>query len=250
MFIGERIYDIKELSLCNYHIHTNFSRCAKPEMVFEDIVAKAKAYGLREIAITDHSNLNDGIDVLADTLELKKRREQLQPGIKVYIGSELSAYGIGKYTENDAVIKELEYHLYSVNHFHMPFWDQPEERTPEGYAVQMIKVMNRLFEDKLADCIAHPFIPWYIRCLGDEDKKAVLDSITDNELGDIMSAGERAECSWELHPSVILAYPPFGRRYFNIGRENGVHFNFATDAHVLWGIETKYIAEDMEKIVR
>lgn len=250
MFLGEKIYDIGELSRCNYHIHTRFSRCAKPEMVLADIVKSAQLYGLREIAITDHSNLNDGIDILADTIELKRQRGELNTELKIYIGSELSAYGVGKYTEDAQTLAELEYHLYSTNHFHLPYWEQPENRTPRGYAEQMLNVLRKLFEDKLADCIAHPFAPRYINSLSEEEKYRVLDSITDNEIGDIMAAGERACCAWEIHPSVILDYPPFGRRYFNIGRENGVHFNFATDAHVLWRIDTKYIAEDMMRVVR
>ena len=41
MFFHEKTYDIDELIRYNMHIHTRFSRCAKPEMVAADIVKTA-----------------------------------------------------------------------------------------------------------------------------------------------------------------------------------------------------------------
>ena len=41
MFIHDKTYDIDELAKYNTHIHTHFSRCAKPEMIVADIVKAA-----------------------------------------------------------------------------------------------------------------------------------------------------------------------------------------------------------------
>ena len=54
MFIHDKTYDIDELAKYNTHIHTHFSRCAKPEMIVADIVKAADAAGLEIIALTDH----------------------------------------------------------------------------------------------------------------------------------------------------------------------------------------------------
>ena len=39
MFIHDKTYDIDELAKYNTHIHTHFSRCAKPEMIVADIAS-------------------------------------------------------------------------------------------------------------------------------------------------------------------------------------------------------------------
>ena len=58
MFFHEKTYDIDELIRYNMHIHTRFSRCAKPEMVAADIVKTAQEAGLEMIALTDHNYIN------------------------------------------------------------------------------------------------------------------------------------------------------------------------------------------------
>ena len=50
MFIHDKTYDIDELAKYNTHIHTHFSRCAKPEMIVAEIVKAADAAGLEIIA--------------------------------------------------------------------------------------------------------------------------------------------------------------------------------------------------------
>ena len=74
MYIHAPCFDLDELARDNLHIHTAFSRCAKPEMTVENIFAEAARIGYRTIALTDH--YNDDIDDAEALRRLETLREQ------------------------------------------------------------------------------------------------------------------------------------------------------------------------------
>ena len=100
MYIHAPCFNLDELARDNLHIHTSFSRCAKPEMTVENIFAEAARIGYRTIALTDH--YNDDIDDEEALRRLETLREQgqkLGEPCRVLYGMELSGYGIGKTLE-------------------------------------------------------------------------------------------------------------------------------------------------------
>ena len=250
MFIFEKTYDIDELMLNNMHTHTKNSLCAKPEMILPDMIKAAEEAGLKTLAITDHSDPRSDIDVLANTLKLKEELKKIETPVRVLIGAETSAYGIGKFADTDELNKALDYRNYSLVHYHLSVWEQPEDRSPRGYAVDMLRSLSALFDAKRADCIAHPFSPNKMKFFSPEEKEIVLSSITDNELGDILEKGEKTGCAWELHQGTVCTFPDFGKRFFNMGKEVGVHFNVGTDAHRLCGISTADFKERLKEILK
>lgn len=250
MFALERTYDFKELVRHNMHTHSVFSKCAKPEMVPEDMAREAERIGLKTLAITDHSDPGDDIDTFAVFKELKRRMAEIRTPVRVLIGAELSAYGVGKYAEPEAVDRALDFASYSHIHYHLDTWDQPEDKSPRGYAEHNLAVLSALFETGRADNIAHPFSPVKMRFFNEEEKAATLDAITDAELGDILEKGEKALCSWEIHTPTFLRFPDFSRRFFNIGKEAGVHFCVGTDAHSLKALDARELLPRLEAVVR
>ena len=244
MFYFERCYDLDELMRRNMHIHTNFSGCAKPEMTLESIVREAERCGLTDIAITDHSDIWMSDHTVATNETLKQQRAALDTPVRIRIGAEMSLYGIGKYDRTPEEIAAMEYRLFAQNHYHLDVWEQPEDRSAQGYANHILACLEGLFKTGYADCVAHPIAPekfGRIRRL--EDPAQILDYFNDNVLGDIMEKGEKAGCAWELHRGCIYLFPEFSRRYYNIGREVGVHFNFAADAHKLEDIDPEPVKE-------
>lgn len=239
MFVLEKTYDFDELVRQNVHTHTVFSKCAKPKMVFEDMVRTAERIGLATLAVTDHSDLDDGIDSYANFLILKERLARIDTPVRVLIGAELSAYGVGKYAEPYEVDKALDFASYSHIHYHLAFWEHPEDRSPRGYAQHELAVLNALFETDRADNIAHPFSPCKMPFFNEEEKAATLAAITENELGDILEKGERARCSWEIHTPTFLRFPEFSRRFWRLGREIGAYFTLGTDAHTLASLDPR-----------
>ena len=250
MFLTEKTYDIDELCRNNMHTHSVFSKCSKPEMVFEDMIKAAESFGLQTLAITDHSDLYDEINSVKNFRTLKKRLEKIDTNVRVIVGAEMSAYGVGKFAEPYRIDKEIDFCNYSCVHYHLDFWHQPKDRSPKGYAQHMIEVMEALFETDRADSIAHPFSPCKMKFFNNAEKEEMLSLITDTQLGDIMQKGENAGCAWELHKSSCLCFPEFYKRFFYVGKEVGVHFSVGTDAHHLKDIDTSDFAESLKSIIK
>ena len=133
MYLREPCFDIDELAKENLHVHTSFSNCAKPEMRIKDIVAKAEELGLSRVAIVDHFNFK-GTPITEKNIADRFVYQLTETKIPFLFGAELSAVGIGKWLETNEVNSALDYRLYAANHYHLSFWEQPEEKTARGYA--------------------------------------------------------------------------------------------------------------------
>lgn len=249
MFLLDRTFDPDELVRHNVHTHSVFSKCSKPEMTLEAMIRAAEEYGLRTIAVTDHSDPGDDIDSYQNYLLLKEKLSRIDTPVRVLLGAELSAYGIGKYAEPYEVDKVLDFASYSHIHYHLDTWDQPADRSPRGYALHNLAVLNALFDTDRADHIAHPFSPCKMPFFDEGQKAETLRCITDNELGDILEKGEEAQVSWEIHTPTFFRFPVFSRRFFCIGREVGAHFALGTDAHTLAALSTEGMAERIRAVL-
>ena len=245
MFLHEKTYDIDELARHNLHIHTRFSGCAKPEMKARDIVLTAEKAGLEMIAMTDHNYIDRQNAVAQQRYDILREIADMDTKVKVYVGAELSAYGIGKFADDIACDKSLDYRLYTTNHFHLKYWEHPENKTPRGYVEHMLAIIDGVIESGRVDCFAHPFMSGYIHAF--DDFKDVTRAYTDNDLGDIMAKANSREIACLINLPAVRKDQDFHRRYFNIGREVGVTFNMGTDAHLLCNVDPKQFAEELKK---
>ena len=250
MFVLERTYDPAELVRHNLHTHSVFSLCAKKEMTLEAMIRRAEEAGLKTLAVTDHSDPGDDIDTYAGFLAYKERLKGIDTPVRVLIGAELSAYGVGKFGEPYEVDKALDLAAYSHIHYHLDSWEHPEDRSPRGYAAHELAVLDALLATDRADHIVHPFSPLKMHFFNEEQKAATLSAITDSELGDILEKGEKARCSWELHTPTLFRFPAFARRFFFLGKEIGVHFAVGTDAHTLSAIAPEGLADRLAETLR
>lgn len=249
MLLLQPCYDLDCLARKNLHIHTCFSSCGKPEMNTVDILAHARAYGLDEIALTDH--YNDDIDAnrfLARIEYLRQSVFKTQGSLKVHIGSELSCYAPGKTLEPQRVRDALDFRLYSCNHYHLNFWGQPEDISPRGYALHSIATVGSLIESGKAHCIAHPFIGRFIKA--HPDRNAVTREIRDNELGELLERSALMGCAWEINAGAVLSDPGFARRFWHLGKEASTVFTFGTDAHRLCDIDPSPRLPELKKILQ
>ena len=243
---SEKRYDLRGLARSNLHVHTQNSLCAKEGMTMENILEEADRCGLDAIAITDHHNSAD-FPVLQNNADLKARADRQGARVRVLYGAELSAYGVGLYLDSPEVNRALDYRLYTCNHYHLDFWEHPEEKTPRAYVEHTLRILRQLFRSGRADCVAHPFIGRFIRCF--EDRTLVTRAITDQELGDIMALADAHGVAWELNTGALLSDPAFARRYFRMGKEVGVRFHLGTDAHRIDQIDTRPLLERLQAIL-
>ena len=253
MYFHEPTYDLDILARQNLHIHALFSGCAKREMVLSDIIKTAENAGLEAIAITDHIYREDQYEGFRQNVkDLREQLSRIDTDIKVYIGGELSAYGVDKYSFKGEEI-ELDYRLWAHNHYHVTGWEQPEDRSPESYKKHMIDTLTNLIKADKADCIAHPFHDSYLtnssKGLVSFEKGSVPNSFTENEIGDLLTLAKQYKTAFELNLNVVPAFPEIYRRMYNIGKEIGAQFNIGTDAHKLENIDTKRFLDEAKKVL-
>ena len=242
MYCHEKTYDLDELARMNLHVHTAFSHCADRAMTLPAIVSEAEKAGLDAIALIDHDNDDrDDATVLAHVQELRRQLGGLETRVRVIIGCELSCYDIGKTLEGDRLRQALDYRAYALNHYHMPFWAQPDEPGPRGYACHMLSMARSLIVSGKADCLVHPLDAGYARNrIGAAAVSQANTAITDREMGELFELAIEHEVAIELNVSGILAADkPQLRRLYDIGRETGVWFNYGNDAHRLPDIATR-----------
>jgi len=211
-------------------------------MTLADILARAKSANLKIIALTDHNH--PGAPLLGDIRCLKNEMEKDDADIKVIFGAELSAYGIGKYSDSEEVNRQIDYRLYACTHYNLDYWEQPRDRSPRGYALHMLAVAHELIKSGRADCIAHPFATAYLKKKF-QDPTVVTRSVTDAELNDILKLGKERGVAWEINTNVIARDKDFMRRYLTFGKSLGVKFYLGTDAHKLDQIDPKgFLSEE------
>lgn len=249
MFLTQGIYDIDELARYNLHIHTCFSGCAKDEMTFENIVRTAEKAGLEMIALCDHIYEREDLPEFIDNCKLlRQKRDELNSSVKVLIGGEFSCYATDDYTLK-GIDLETDYRLYAQNHFHVTGWEQPLDKTPEGYKELTKKMLHNLFKNKAADTIAHPLNGNYLRKKMGWTGDAVGNCWTDEEIADILLEGHNSGCAWEFNTAAMTGDPRLVRKIYNIGKELGVVFTIGTDAHKLENIDTKNFTDELKRIV-
>ncbi|MBR4942141.1 MAG: PHP domain-containing protein [Clostridia bacterium] len=231
----EPIYDLRELSRRNLHIHTCYSRCGNPGMYLPLILAEADRAGLEMIAITDHFNYPDFDLVCLAQCEAQRLIASKTPHkVKVLFGSELSNVDIGKQLELPETNEALDIRLYACNHFSTDGFVAPKEKTARGYAVHLLESAKQLMLSGKADCIAHPLIGMKVTVC---EVPEVGAAMTDNELAELCILSGKTHTALEMNRAAIPNDPALYRRLWNIGRECGAYFHFGSDAHSLEWID-------------
>lgn len=243
----EPVYDLRQLSRRNLHIHTCYSRCGKADMLVPRIIAEADRAGLEMIALTDHFNYFDFDEVcLAQCSAQRHMAQKLSHRVTVLYGAELSNHGIGKQLEHPQTNEALEYRLYACNHFQMEVFEHPEEKTARGYARHLLDATRELMLSGKADCIAHPLIGMRVTVC---DIPEVGMAMTDNELGELCALSGKTHTALEMNRAAILSDPSLYRRLWNLGREAGAYFHFGSDAHSLEWVDPSGYIEELAKLI-
>ncbi|MBE6938456.1 MAG: PHP domain-containing protein [Ruminococcaceae bacterium] len=241
------VYDLRELSRRNLHIHTCYSRCGKADMLVSRVVAEADRAGLEMIAFTDHFNYFDFDGVcLAQCAAQRLMAEKIPHRVKILYGAELSNYDIGKQLELPETNAALDIRLYACNHFQMEVFVHPEDRTARGYALHLLKATKELMLSGKADCVAHPLIGMRVPV---DDIREVGLAMTDSELGDICELSRTTHTALELNRAAIGSDPGLYRRLYNLGREAGAFFHFGSDAHSIEWVDPSGYIGDLERLL-
>lgn len=237
--------ELRALAGWNWHVHTCRSFCAAPEMTPESVLAEADRLGLLGIALVDHHHPGD--PVMAPQLaELAAAVAKTPQRAQALVGAELSACGVDRYAEELSEIREIAFRLYAGNHYHIPGWEHPADRSPLGYKEHTLAILRRLIPSGRAHCIAHPFLGSYLsNCL--EDPLAMTRLIADDELAELFGLARRHGVAWEISPKRLVKDIAFARRFLSVGFASGADFRLGTDAHCLRDINLR---SQVEQLIR
>lgn len=125
MFNSKIESELRAMADRNWHIHTTYSTCARPEMTPERILAAVDRLGLKSVALVDHHHPGES-QLVCNLASLASDVSRRAHQAKVIIGAELSAFGIAQYAESLADIQGIAYRLYACNHYHIQGWEHPD----------------------------------------------------------------------------------------------------------------------------
>jgi len=237
------------LPKCDMHIHTEYLGCAKPEMTIPAILSECARLGMDKIAITDHLNRPDQLDmhkkIVADL-------EDSRPDMDVYFGVELNFMSKdGPLALNEETKRQYGFQ-FTICGIHETYLDQYDLK-------EMIDIQHRhhisTCQDPLVDVLVHPY--WFGR--GEFERKGFppFDSMKPVprsyavELGQV--AAETATAI-EINGGAGLingeGRDEFAREYVEylaIIAEQGPMFTIASDAHRVEGLKD---AEDARNVAQ
>lgn len=228
--------------LHNMHMHSLISKCASQEMTMERIITEAEKAGIQTIGISDHidSPDSDRQNQLLDNFEIL---EQLHPSIDVRIGCETSQLNPGTIAVDKETAQQLDFVLVASNHYHLSRVENPDDKSPSGYAAHYLRMVEGAIDWGYTTTIAHPFLLAKVR---DIEHSQVLASYDRNELHRVLQKAVEKNVSFELSPRHLRHAMDFFKELVDFGRRVGLKFVPGTDAHKPHDIA--YNAEDIETL--
>lgn len=227
-----------DLAAENWHVHTGASDCAEKEMTPAHIAREAEKAGLKTVALTDHHHPGQG-SLLESQAELILKIAEIKTSVRLVAGAELSAFGVGRFSDSEHENRRLAFRLYATNHYHLSSWEQPREKTARGYKDHMLAATHALLDAGRADCVAHPFQGSYAARASGIAASAISEAYTDAEISLCLEKGKRAKVAFEINLAMLSHEPAFAFRFLRLALETGADLRLGTDAHSLARVETR-----------
>lgn len=244
----------------DFHLHTSLSLCASRDASFDFFINKAKAEGLKKIAITDHL-WDHGVDgyqgrggnfyevqdfehILALKPEIDRYNAECGD-VKVLFGAEAEySFENRRPAVTPDVAEQLEVLLVPNSHTHLTM---PKEfyHPYEKHAEYMIDAFMDIVNSDVAryvTAIPHPFMA--VCC--PYDNRILIDLISDDSFKRCFSAAAEKGIALELNPNYLkekdfdsytrngtlaAMYNDPALRMLRIGKECGCKFTVGTDCH-------------------
>ena len=137
------------------HIHTHHLGCANETMKIPEIVRVCEDLGVEALAITDHVNRRDQLDLHRN---IKREIEALQPRAEVYFGVELNYTGLDEGFVYSPAIRDDYGFQFAIGGIHGTYLEEYDIK-------KMVDIQHRhhlkTCRDPLVDVLVHPY--WFGR---------------------------------------------------------------------------------------
>ncbi|MFW6309148.1 MAG: PHP domain-containing protein [bacterium] len=215
----------------DFHIHTEYLGCADETMTLESIADRCQELGVDEIAITDHLNQRDEVELHR---KIKKDIMGLDHDLTIYFGAELNFDGEFGQFAADEKVKEEEGFQFFIGGIHSAYGT---DRKPREILETQHQHHLETCKNDLVKVLVHPYwfnkseleeMPWLtdLSLLPEEWIKELADTAINTDTA--------IEINYEAifgNPSYKESFKDSYKEYLTKLRDYGVTFSISTDAH-------------------
>lgn len=219
----------------DFHIHTKYLGCGNATMEIPSIVMKCKRLGVVSLAITDHLN---SLDKLELHVPIRKDIEKLNTEVEVYFSVELNFTGCDQRFAFNQEVKEKYGFQFAIGGIHSTCLEECDLK-------KLVEIQHKhhlkTCQDPLVQVLVHPY--WFGK--GEFDNKGwpwfnsmkVVPEAYVRELGQV---SKETATAIEINGKANLKNPAFSEDYveeyfdyLSVLAEEGVIFSLGSDAHDL-----------------
>ena len=220
--------EIPAAFLCDYHVHTGISPCARAEMTLERIVERAERRGYRALGISDHAYPGTWDRILA----LREQVSSIKTGIRLYLGCEVDVLADGSLGMADEKLEVLDYVIGAPTHpIQMYEPDKATEDVRRAQVEQWFSLMENACAHAVIDVIAHP-----LRGLqGGNEAEPLTERLESRRLEALLDRLRAAGFALELTDPLENYRTAYDgtRRFYRAAAQRGFLFSPGSDAHGL-----------------
>ena len=158
---------INNIVSADYHCHTGYFACAKPEMIPENIFSVLKECGINHLGLAEHlfprdiaDNNNWNFPEIMKTIRREFQR-QCPNEINVYFGVEACLLNSkGELAgQTDGLLDEIapEYVLAGAHHLHLPWVESEFVGNWKAFLKDQHNALIKACENSICSAIAHPW---------------------------------------------------------------------------------------------
>jgi len=221
----------------DFHIHTHFSPCGKPQATAEAMLRRAQEKGLAAVGFADHVTPDPIAGcafydrqrpcIMAD---LRAEIAQVADGLdlEILVGMEADYTIAGRACLNPAVVAQADHVVCAASHFHLPAAPQFSGDGPRARAALMLRLAREALEMPGVSIWAHPFHCSRVRPL-----LPILETVSEAELATLIALANERGVAIEVNGAAARdeGYRLATARFFGLAREMGARFTLTADAH-------------------
>ena len=218
---------------CDFHIHTKYLGCANSTMEVPAIVRECERLGVRSLAITDHLNSLDKLDL---HLPIRRDIESLDTETEVYFGVELNFTAADGSFAYSPEIKEQYGFQFAIGGIHSTYLNSYDLKP-------LVDVQHRhhlkTCRDPSVDVLVHPY--WFSKREFEDKGWPWLDSmqpVPESYARELGQVARETGTAIEINAAANLENPSYSDRYVNeyvaflaIVADEGACFSLGSDAH-------------------
>ncbi len=232
----------------DFHIHTEYLKCADETMKIKDIVKSCEALGITKLAITDHLNNFEKAD---KHFQIAEDIAKLETNIDVYFGVELNYMGYdGQFAYNEEIKERIGFQ-FAIGGIHSLYVDEYSlEKIIDIQHMHHIKTC----ENPLVSVLVHPY--WLSLSVFVKNNWPVVNHIKalpKSHIKELAQVSRDTHTGIEINAHTLLLegfgedFQRYYEEYIGMLAAEGAVFSFGSDTHTINTLKDIELCFDLSK---